>query len=106
GGSTVRPFAQQVATLVQRIPLGSAGTASSPNVTLALREQVQHCSTDTPLHQVPSFGGQRTVRGYSEGELGQAKNYALATAEVRVPLKNLMGQLPTQVAVKCSPHSL
>lgn len=39
------------------------------------------------------------VRGYAEGELGRAKEYALATAEVRVPVRNFLGKLSTQVGV-------
>lgn len=31
-------------------------------ITTFLRAKLQHCSKDTPLHQVAPFGGQRTVR--------------------------------------------
>ena len=42
------------------------------------------------------------VRGFAEGELGRAKEYVLTTAEVRVPLRNLLGKLSAQVnRVEC-----
>ncbi|CAN0334229.1 unnamed protein product [Ectocarpus sp. 12 AP-2014] len=96
GGAAPRPFSHESATLVHRVPVGPHGKGGSWNVTLNVRHQVQHCSKDTPLYQVPPFGGQRTVRGFAEGELGRAKEYATSTAEVRVPLRNLFGTLPTQ----------
>lgn len=47
----------------------------------------------------PLFSRYRAVqvRGFAEGELGRAKQYALSTAEVRIPLRNLLGKLPAQV---------
>eukprot|EP00903_Cladosiphon_okamuranus_P013367 g12458.t1 len=98
-GLAPRSFTQELATLVQRMPVGPQGKAGSWNATLNVRQQVQHCSKDTPLHQVTPFGGQRTVRGFAEGELGRAKAYALSTAEVRIPLKNFLGKLPAQAVL-------
>ncbi|CAM9772151.1 unnamed protein product, partial [Ectocarpus sp. 8 AP-2014] len=99
GGAAPRPFSHESATLVHRVPVGPHGKGGSWNATLNVRHQVQHCSKDTPLYQVPPFGGQRTVRGFAEGELGRAKEYATSTAEVRVPLRNLFGTLPTQAVL-------
>ncbi|CAN0498849.1 unnamed protein product [Ectocarpus sp. 12 AP-2014] len=62
GGVAPRPFSHESATLVHRVPVGPHGKGGSWNVTLNVRHQVQHCSKDTPLYQVPPFGGQRTVR--------------------------------------------
>ncbi|CAM9880324.1 unnamed protein product, partial [Ectocarpus sp. 13 AM-2016] len=99
GGAAPRPFSHESATLVHRVPVGPHGKGGSWNVTLNVRHQVQHCSKETPLYQVPPFGGQRTVRGFAEGELGRAKEYATSTAEVRVPLRHLFGTLPTQAVL-------
>ncbi|CBN74593.1 conserved unknown protein [Ectocarpus siliculosus] len=75
GGAAPRPFSHESATLVHRVPVGPHGKGGSWNVTLNVRHQ---------------------VRGFAEGELGRAKEYATSTAEVRVPLRNLFGTLPTQ----------
>eukprot|EP00904_Undaria_pinnatifida_P013891 jgi/Undpi1/9632/HiC_scaffold_27.g12088.m1 len=78
GSAAPRPFTQELATLVHRVPVGSTGGAGSWNITLNVRQQ---------------------VRGFAEGELGRAKEYVLTTAEVRVPLRNLLGKLSAQAVV-------
>lgn len=60
------------------------------------------CAHLSPTNRVRSRGmvtRHEQVRGFAEGQLGRAKEYALATAEVRVPVSNFLGRLSAQVRV-------
>lgn len=49
-------------------------------------------SANLPWHEQKSLGGPATVRGYSYGELGRAKTYAVGRVELRVPLSQAASQ--------------
>ncbi|CAM9792557.1 unnamed protein product [Chrysoparadoxa australica] len=82
GYAASRPFRQITNAAVQLIPTRVG------NATLALREKLVQSTDSTPAVHGMSVGGQHTVRGCNEGELGKARNALLATGEVRVPLQS------------------
>ncbi|OAP00672.1 TOC75-IV [Arabidopsis thaliana] len=55
---------------------------------LVLHGRYGGCIGDLPSYDVFALGGPNSVRGYSMGELGAAKNILELGAEIRIPVKN------------------
>ncbi|CAH8306321.1 unnamed protein product [Eruca vesicaria subsp. sativa] len=55
---------------------------------LVLHGRYGGCVGDLPSYEAFSIGGPHSVRGYSMGELGAARNILELSAEIRVPVKN------------------
>eukprot|EP00741_Cyanophora_paradoxa_P005559 tig00000900_g5389.t1 len=59
--------------------------------TLVVSAQGGHIQGTLPPYEAFSLGGVTTVRGYTDGEMGAGRSYALASAEYRVPVTERWG---------------
>jgi outer membrane protein insertion porin family len=66
-------------------------TESTQPQTIAFNIQGGTVFGDLPPYEAYIVGGSNSVRGYAEGELGNARSYVQATAEDRFPLISAVG---------------
>jgi len=85
---TFAPLLNLISAAAAKINLKmpKAAAVDHPTSTLVLHAKAGAALGDLPPYEAFSLGGPFSVRGYSHGELGAAKRYVEAAAEVRVPL--------------------
>ncbi|KAG7534805.1 Bacterial surface antigen (D15) [Arabidopsis thaliana x Arabidopsis arenosa] len=89
-GSNSPLFNRHQLTLTKFIPLRQVeeGPGKPQPPVLVLHGHYAGCVGDLPGYDAFALGGPNSVRGYTKGELGAARNIVEVGAEVRVPINN------------------
>ncbi|XP_010443680.1 PREDICTED: protein TOC75-3, chloroplastic-like [Camelina sativa] len=89
-GSKFPLFNRHQLTLTKFIQLMQVeeGPGKQEPPVLVLHSHYGGCVGDLPSYDAFALGGPKSVRGYTMGELGAARNILEVSAEIRVPVKN------------------
>ena len=80
-------YGRFVGNFSQFVPVNLFGFSEGPR-TLILNFQAGTMVGDVPPYEAFSMGGSRSVRGYSNGEVGSGSSFLLASTEYRFPVVN------------------